>query len=105
MIARLTLFTLKPEVTSERLEEMMWITRTTLLKIPEVLSLRTGKRVNPADPWDWFVMIELESLDKFTICQDDPHYFKYLKEVVQPSENSQQVLTFEMEPRKDVKYS
>jgi hypothetical protein len=105
MIARLTLFTLKPEVTPERLEEMMWITRTTLLKIPEVLSLRTGKRVNPGDPWDWFVMIEVESLDKFAICQDDPQHFKYLKEVVSPSVGSQQELTFEMEPRKDVKYS
>ena len=55
MIAQLTLFTLKPDVTPERLEEMMWITRTTLLKIPEVLSLRTGKRIKPGDPWDWFV--------------------------------------------------
>ena len=68
MIARLTLFTLKPDVTPERLEEMMWITRTTLLKIPEVLSLRTGKRIDPADPWDWFVLIEAESLDKLAIC-------------------------------------
>ncbi|MCE9518974.1 MAG: Dabb family protein [Verrucomicrobia bacterium] len=105
MIARLTLFTLKPDVTPEWLEEMMWTTRTTLLKIPEVLSLRTGKRVNPGDPWDWFIMIEVESLDKFAICQDDPHYFKYLKEVVNLSAGSQQELTFEMEPRKDVKYS
>ena len=105
MIARLTLFTLKPDVPPERLEEMMWITRTTLLKIAEVLSLRTGKRVNPGDPWDWFVQIEVESLDKLAICQDDPHHFKYLQEVVNPSVSTQQVLTFEMEPRKDVKYS
>lgn len=105
MIAQLSLFTLKPEVTPERLEEMMWLTRTTLLKIPEVLSLRTGKRINPDDPWVWFVAIEVESLDKLAICQDDPHYFKYLEEVVRPSVETRQVLTFEMEPRKDVKYS
>lgn len=105
MIARLTLFTLNPDVTPERLEEMMWITRTTLLKIPEVLSLRTGKRIDPADPWDWFVLIEVESLDKLAICQDDPHHFKYLQEVIKPSVKTQQVLTYEMEPRKDVKYS
>jgi hypothetical protein len=105
MIARLTLFTLKPEISSERLEEIMWITRTTLLKIPEVLALRTGKRINPGDPWDWFVFLEVESLDKLAICQDDPHHFKYLQEVVNPSVSHQQVLTFEMEPRKDVKYS
>jgi len=105
MIARLSLFTLKPDITPERLEEVMWITRTTLLKIPEVLALRTGKRVNPGDPWDWFVLIETESLDKLAICEDDPHHYKYLKEVVTPSVEREQVLTFEMEPRKDVKYS
>lgn len=105
MIAHLTLLALQPDVTPERLEEMMWITRTTLLKIPEVLSLRTGKRVKEADPWNWFVSIETDSLDKLAICQDDPHYFKYLQDVIKPSTARQQVLTFEMEPRKDVKYS
>lgn len=105
MISQLTLFTLKPEVTADRLEEMMWLTRTTLLKIPEVLSLRTGKRISETDPWNWFVAIETESLDKLAICKDDPHYFKYLLEVIKPSVEKEQCLTFEMEPRKDVKYS
>lgn len=105
MIAQLSLFTLKPEVTPERLEEMMWITRTTLLKIPEVLALRTGKRIQPDDPWAWFVLIEAESLDKLAICQDDPHYFKYFEEVLKTSTVTRRVLTFEMDPRKDVKYS
>ena len=105
MIAHLSLFNLQPDVTPERLEEMMWITRTTLLKIPEVLALRTGKRIAENDPWNWFVLIETESTDKLAICQDDPHYIKFLRDVVKPSVASQQVLTFEMEPRKDVKYS
>jgi hypothetical protein len=105
MIARLSLFALKPDITPERLEEIIWTTRATLLKIPEVLSLRTGKRVNPGEIWDWFVLIEAESLDKLAICEDDPHHYKYLHEVVAPSVDKEQVLTFEMDPRKDVKYS
>ncbi len=105
MITQLTLFTLKPEVTPERIEEMMWLTRASLLKIPEILSLRTGKSISADAPWAWFVSIEIESLDKLAICQDDANYFKYLGEVIQPSVERQQVLTFEMEPRKDVKYS
>ncbi len=105
MIAQLTLFKLKPDVTPERLEEMMWLTRASLLKIPEILSLRTGKSVTAGAPWSWFVSIETESLDKLAICQDDANYFKYLGEVVQPSVERQEVLMFEMEPRKDVKYS
>jgi hypothetical protein len=30
MVCQVSLFTLKPDVTPERLEEMMWTTRTTL---------------------------------------------------------------------------
>lgn len=105
MISQISLFTLKPEVSPERLEEMMWITRTTLLRIREVLHLNVGKRIKPEDPWHWFVAIEAESLDKLAILQDDPYYFKFQQEVVHNSVDQQQVLLFEMDPRKDVKYS
>ena len=105
MIAQLTLYTLKPGLPPERLEEMMWITRSTLLKIPEILALRTGKRIRPDDPYDWFVFVEADSLDKLAIAQDDPHYFKFLQEVVHPSIEKQDAHLYEMDPRKDVKYS
>ncbi len=105
MLCQVSLFTLKPEVTPDRLEEMMWLTRTTLLRIREILHLNVGKRVKADSPWDWFVSIEVENLDKLAIAQDDPHYYKYLREVVEPGVDRQEVLTFEMEPRKDVKYS
>ncbi len=105
MVCQVSLFTLKPDVTPERLEEMMWVTRTTLLRIREVLHLNVGKRIKADDPWHWFVSIEVESLDKLAIAQDDPHYYKFLHEVLRQSVYSKQVLTFEMEPRKDVKYS
>lgn len=105
MVCQVSLFTLKPEVTPERLEEMMWTTRTTLLRIREILHLNVGKRIRSADPWHWFVSVEVESLDKLAIAQDDPYYFKYVREVIETSVDKTQVLTFEMEPRKDVKYS
>ena len=105
MICQVSLFTLKPDVTPERLEEMMWTSRTSLLRIREVLHLNVGKRIKASDPWDWFLSIETESLDKLAILQDDPHYFKFTREVLEPSVDKKQVLTFEMDPRKDVKYS
>jgi hypothetical protein len=105
MLCQVSLLTLKPGVTEERLEEMMWTTRTTLLRIREILHLNVGKRIEPENPWDWFVSIEVESLDKLAIAQDDPHYFKFIREVIEESVDRREVLTFEMEPRKDVKYS
>ncbi|MBK8092177.1 MAG: Dabb family protein [Verrucomicrobiaceae bacterium] len=105
MISYLSLFQLKPEVTPERLETMMAQTRVLLLRVPEVLAVKTGKRVNPSDEWPWFVQIEVESMDKLAICQDDPYYFKFREEVLKPHIAEQETTAFEMEPQKNVKYS
>jgi hypothetical protein len=105
MIAYLSLYKLKPEVTQEKLEEMMARTRVNLLRVPEVLAVKTGKRVNPNDSFPWFVYLEVESMDKLAICQDDPNYIKYREEVLKPNIAEQEATAFEMEPRKDVKYS
>lgn len=105
MVCQVSLFTLKPAVAPERLEEMMWVTRTSLLRIREVLHLNVGKRIKPEDPWDWFVSIETENLAKLAIAMDDPHYRKFVDDVLDRDVDKRQVMTFEMEPRKDVKYS
>ena len=47
MVHHIVLFKLKPEVTPARVEEMMMNTRMQLLKIPEVLSIKCGKRIDP----------------------------------------------------------
>lgn len=112
MIAHICLYKLKPEITPERLEEMMSLTRVHLLRVPEALAVRTGKRVSDDAAWNWFVFIEVESLDKLAILKDDPHYIKFREEVLKPSVKELKsgapeecVQSFEMEPRKDVKYS
>ena len=105
MIAHVSLFKLKPEVSEEKLEEIMSMTRVYLLRVPEVLVVRTGKRTRKDDAWEWFVFMEIESLDKLAICQDDPHYIKFREEVLRPAIAEECVQSFEMEPRKDVKYS
>jgi hypothetical protein len=50
MIHHVVLYKLKPEVTPARTEEMMMNARMQLLKIPEVLSIKCGKRVDPELP-------------------------------------------------------
>src|SRR5437868_7366831 len=47
MVHHIVLYKLKPEVTPARVEEMMMNTRMQLLKIPEVLSIKCGKRIDP----------------------------------------------------------
>jgi hypothetical protein len=105
MIAHVSLYKLKPDVTEERLEECMSRTRVLLLRVPEILAVRTGKRTKEGDPWQWFVMLEIESLDKLAIAMDDPSYFKFRAEVISSAVAEDCVQSFEMEPRKNVKYS
>ena len=46
MVHHICLLQTKPEVTPEKLEELMVETRIRLLKNPEVTSLRVGKRID-----------------------------------------------------------
>src|SRR5258707_8610368 len=54
MVHHIVLYKLNPEVTPARVEEMMMNARMQLLKIPEVLSIKCGKRIDPENPWPFF---------------------------------------------------
>jgi hypothetical protein len=85
MIHHTVLYKLKPEVTPARVEAMMMNTRMQLLKIPEVLSIKCGKRVDPELPWPFFIAIDFESMDKYAIFLEDPVYVKFVEEVIKPN--------------------
>ncbi len=99
------LFKLRPEVTPARVEEMMMNSRMQLLKIPEVLSIKCGKRINREMPWPFFIAIDFESMDKYEIYCDDPIYVKFVEEIIKPSVAEAITLDFEMDPGKDVQFS
>ena len=105
MVHHITLFKLKPEVTPARVEEMMMNTRMQLLKIPEVLSIKCGKRIKSEMPWPFFIAIDFESMDKFDIFRDDPIYVKFVEETVKPNVAETVALYFEMDPGRDVQFS
>ena len=105
MVHHVELFKLKPEVTPARVEEMMMNTRMQLLKIPEVLSIKCGKRIKQEMHWPFFIAIDFESMDKFDIFRDDPIYVKYVEETIKPNVAETVALDFEMDPGKDVQFS
>ena len=105
MVHHISLFKLKPEITPARLEEMMMNTRMQLLKIPEVLSIKCGKRIDPTNPWPFFIAIDFESMDKHEIYSEDPIYVKFVEEVIKPNVTDTLKLYFEMDPGKDVQFS
>ncbi len=105
MVHHIDLFKLKPEVTLARIEEMMMHTRMQLLKIPEVLSIKCGKKIDEGMQWPFFVAIDFESMDKYEIFREDPIYVKYVEEVIKPNVAETVRLDFEMDPGKDVQFS
>jgi Stress responsive A/B Barrel Domain len=105
MIHHIVLYKLKPEVTPARVEAMMMNARMQLLKIPEVLSIKCGKRVDSELPWPFFIAIDFESMDKYTIFSEDPIFVKFTEEIIKPNTADSLVLDFEMDPGKDVRFS
>src|SRR3954469_12158468 len=105
MVHHIVLFKLKPEVTPARVEEMMMNTRMQLLKIPEVLSIKCGKRIDQDVPWPFFIAIDFESMDKHSIFQEDSISVKFVGEVIKPNVSESLDLDFEMDPGKDVRFS
>ena len=105
MVHHIDLFKLKPGVTPARVEEMMMNTRMMLLKIPEVLSIKCGKRIDPELEWPFFIAIDFESMDRYAIFKEDPIHVKFMEEVIKPNTADSLSLDFEMDPGKDVRFS
>jgi hypothetical protein len=105
MVHHIVLYKLKHEVTPARVEAMMMNTRMQLLKIPEVLSIKCGKRIDQENDWPFFIAIDFESMDKYAIFREDPIYVKFVEEVIKPNTDDSLVLDFEMDPGKDVRFS
>ncbi len=105
MVHHIGLYKLKPGVTPEETEEMMMHARMQLLKIDEVLSIKCGKRLDPENPWPFFIAIDFESMDKQAIFREDPIYIKFVEEVIKTKTNEYLPLDYEMDPGKDVNLS
>ena len=105
MVHHVVLYKLKSEVTPARVEAMMMNARMQLLKIPEVLSIKCGKRIDPEMDWPFFIAIDFESMDKYAIFREDPVFVKFTEEIIKPNTEDFLALDFEMDPGKDVQFS
>ncbi|MFV0338225.1 MAG: Dabb family protein [Chthoniobacterales bacterium] len=105
MIYHLVLFKLKPETDNDTVEWMMRQTRSQLLKIPEVLGVKCGKTVDPESAWEFFLSVEVDSMDKLAMYADHAIHMKFVEEVIKPHITERMALDYEMDPNRDVRYS
>ena len=105
MIHHVTLFQTPAHVDEEKLGQLMISARVSLIKIPEVAGVRTGKNVEAKSPWKFFVAIEVDSLERLKQVQQDPIYIKYLADVISPNVTEHFVASYELEPGRSIKFS
>jgi len=105
MVYYVCLYKLKPDVSAETLENMIRASRSQLLRVPEVLHIRSGQKIDADGEWPFFVAIEFDSMDKMKMGQQDPIYIKFKEEVIRPYTTDSMELRYETEPGKDPKYS
>ena len=105
MVHLIVLCKLNENVSPKDLEEMGRAARSQLLKIPEVLAVRAGKRITTDNEWPYFYSVDLESMDKLAMFRDDPVLIRFVEKMIKPNTWTVQELVYELDPGKDVKYS
>ncbi|MFQ3670801.1 MAG: hypothetical protein SNJ84_05025 [Verrucomicrobiia bacterium] len=106
MIHEVILAKLPNHAPPDLVETLMVETRMRLLKVPEILSLSCGKRIDPAaNPYPFFIALEFENLAKKRVAYENPIFTIFLAKVFKPNVADFTTLTFEMDPGKDVRFS
>jgi hypothetical protein len=105
MVHQLALYKLQSGVTDEVLDDMIRRTRSTLLKVPEVMAVRSGRKIDPQCEWPFFVGLDFESRAKQRIFMDDGAWHKFQNDIIRPHTTEKLVLDYELDPGKNVKYS
>ena len=105
MVHLVVLCKLENHVTQERLEEMTRQARSLLLKVPEVLHVRAGKRLDSENVYPFFYSVDLESLEKLAMFRDDPNQIKFVTEAIEPNTHGRMEMVYELEPNKNTRYS
>lgn len=101
MIQHIVLFKLRPEVDAEKIEWMMRETRIRLLKISVVRGLRCGHRIDPAMEWPFFLLVELDSMEKLEAYMGDPLHARFVESVIRPNITARLALDFQSDPGGD----
>ncbi|WP_411826547.1 Dabb family protein [Luteolibacter sp. AS25] len=105
MIHHVSYFQLNEPDAEGVLEEMVRASRTWLLKIPEVLSVKSGRNLDPESEWHFFYNIETDSRGKLQFVESDPNFLKFTQDFIKPNTRKEFRMEFELDPSRELKYS
>lgn len=105
MIFHVVYFELKAGVDATVMEDLVRSSRSLLLKIPEVLAVRSGRNVDPDSQWQFFFSIEVDSREKLRAVLDDPFHLKLMEKTIKPVTTTSFTMDYELDPSRNLKYS
>ncbi len=105
MVHQVALYKLRPGVTEELLEEMVRSTRSMLLKVPEVMAVRSGRNLDPNAEWPFYVGLDFATRAKQRIFMDDGAWHKFQHEIISRYTAAHLILDYELDPGRDPRYS
>lgn len=106
MLHHILLVRLKPTLPPDEVENLMVESRIRLLKIPEVMNLRCGKRIDlQNNPYDFFIAVDVENSSKMRVVEESAVYLQFRHRILNPAAAETLRLDYEMEPGKDVAFS
>ncbi len=105
MVHHVIYFQLNENTDDATLQEMVRASRTWLLKISEVLSVRSGRNLDPESQWQFYYSIEVDSREKLGMVKDDANHLKFIEKFIRPNTHNRFEMDFELDPSRDLKYS
>lgn len=105
MVHLIALYKFNTDVDNKGMEEIARAAQTELLKVPTVLAVRAGRRLDDDSEWPFYFSVEVESMAKLAKYRDDPMQIHFIEKHIKPNVWSEMELLYELEPGRDVKYS
>lgn len=105
MVHYIALYRVSKNKPEEELEEMIRLSRSCFFRVNEAQNFRSGRSLEAANPYGFFISADFQSRDKLAMCREDSNYLRFEAEVVAVHTLGCDEFLYETEPGKDPKYS
>lgn len=105
MVHYIALYRIREDKSDEDLEEMIRVSRTCFHRVNEAHNFRSGRSIDRANPYGFFISADFESCDKLAMFREDPGYLRFETEIVRAHTLGGEEHLYETDPGKDPKYS
>lgn len=105
MVHYIALYRIRKGTSEEVLEEMIRASRSCFRRINEAHNYRSGRSIDPSNPYGFFLSADFESRDKYEMFREDPHYRRFVAEHLEAHRSGSKEYLYETDPGKDPKYS